>query len=79
MINLHWNPLNLNIEFFRPRQNSAFKLHNPLQIKILARLRVGRSHLKEHKFKHNFQNSVCSCNNAEYTIHFMAEKNEVFY
>ena len=63
------------MNFFRPRQNSAFKLHNPLQIKILARLRVGRSHLKEHKFKHNFQNSVCSCNNnAEYSIHFMAEK-----
>ena len=31
------------LNFIRPRQNSVFKLHNPLGIK---RLRVGLSHLR---------------------------------
>ena len=43
-------------------------------LKLLTRLRIGFSHLKEHKFKHNFQDSVdplCSCgNDIESTVHF---------
>ena len=43
-------------------------------LKLLRRLRIGFSHLKEHKFKHNFQDSVdplCSCgNDIESTVHF---------
>ena len=40
----------------------------------MTRLRIGFSHLKEHKLKHNFQDSVdhlCSCgNDIESTVHF---------
>ena len=47
---------------------------NPLGLKLLTRLKFGFSHLKEHKFKHNFQDSVdplCSCgNDIESTVHF---------
>ena len=43
-------------------------------IKILTRLRVGFSHLKEHKFWHNLQvaiNPLCTCGNfVESTTHF---------
>ena len=43
-------------------------------IKLLTRLRVGFSHLKEHKFRHNFEdtiNPLCSCGNiVESTKHF---------
>ena len=43
-------------------------------LKLLTRLRIGFSHLKEHKFKHNFQDSIdplCSCgNDIESTVHF---------
>ena len=43
-------------------------------LKLLTRIRIGFSHLKEHKFKHNFQDSVdplCSCgNDIESTVHF---------
>ena len=43
-------------------------------MKLLTRLRIGFSHLKEHKFKHSFQDSVdplCSCgNDIESTVHF---------
>ena len=53
---------------------SAFNINNPLGLKLLTCLRNGFSHLKEHKFKHNFQDSVdplCSCgNDIESTVHF---------
>ena len=43
-------------------------------IKLLTRLRVRFSHIKEHKFRHNFQdaiNPLCCCGNlAESTTHF---------
>ena len=58
----------------RPVQNSIFKVYNPLGIKFLIRLRLGLSHLNEHKSKHNFQNCLnrlCSCSlKVELTIHF---------
>ena len=41
-----------------------FECHNPQGIKFLTRLRLGLSHLREHKFKHSFQdslNSLCKC------------------
>ena len=52
--------------------NSIYNNHNPLRVKYLTRLRIEFSHLKEHKFKHNFQDSInpmCSCN-IETKIHF---------
>ena len=54
--------------------NSIYNIYNPLRVKYLTRLRIRFSHLKEHKFKHNFQESIdpmCSSSNgAETTIHF---------
>ena len=54
--------------------NSIYDIHNPLGVKYLTRLRIGFSHLKEHRFKHNFQDSIvpmCSCNSGiETKIHF---------
>ena len=63
------------LSFIRPAQNSIFNCHNIRGIKLLTRLRVGLSHLREHKFKHNFQDSVnplcdCSCE-IETTSHFL--------
>ena len=60
--------------FIRPMPNSIYNIHNPLGVKYLTRLRIGFSHLKEHKFKHNFQDSIdpmCSCSSGtKTTIHF---------
>ena len=54
--------------------NSTYNIHNPLGVKYLTRLRIGFSHLKEHKFKHKLQDSIdliCSCSSGiETTIHF---------
>ena len=54
--------------------NSIHNIHNPVGVKCLTRLRIGFSHLKEHKFKHNFQDSIdpmCSCSSGiKTTIYF---------
>ena len=59
----------------RPKANSLFDIHNPLGVKLLTRLRLGLSHLHDHKFKHNFQNCLsplCSCG-------FFIEDNKHFF
>ena len=73
-----WNNLDLKIrnsktfsafkksilKFIRPSSNSIFSCHSPKGIKLITRLRLGLSHLREHKFRHNFQdtlNQICSC------------------
>ena len=50
--------------FIRPSPNSIFDIYNPYGIKLLTRLRLGLSHLNEHKFKHGFNdtiNPICIC------------------
>ena len=86
---IEWNKLDLNIcnsedlfifkkkllEYIRPSGNSVFNCHNPKGIKLLTRLRLGLSHLREHKFKHGFLDSlnpICSCGqNIEASTHFL--------
>ena len=86
---IEWNKLDLNIrnsenlfifkkkllKFIRPSGNSVFKCHNPKRIKLLTRLRLDLSHLREHKFKHGFLDSlnpICSCGqNIETLTHFL--------
>ena len=58
----------------RPMQNPIYDIHDPMGIKFLTRLRLGLSHLNEHKFKHNFWdclNPLCSCSlEVESATHF---------
>ena len=62
------------LNFIRPCANSIFNIHNPYGIKLLTRLRLGLSHLRDHKFRHCFQdtlNPLCDCgNDTETTTHF---------
>ena len=56
------------LSFIRPSPNSTFNCHNPKGIELLSRLRLGLSHLREHKFKHSFQDSLnpfCNCTKGE--------------
>ena len=46
------------LSFIRSSPNSTFNCHSPKGIKILSRVRFGLSHLREHKFKHCFQDSL---------------------
>ena len=86
---IEWNNLDLKIrnsktfsafkisilKFIRPSSNSIFNCHSPKGIKLITRLRSGLSHLREHKFRHNFQdtlNPICSCGDGiETTIHYL--------
>ena len=43
------------LSFIKPMSNSIYSIHNHLGVKYLTRLRIGFSHLKEHKFKRNFK------------------------
>ena len=58
----------------RPSPNHIYKIHDPLGLKLLTRLRLGLSHLNEHRFNHNFDsciNPLCSCSlEVESTKHF---------
>ena len=58
----------------RPSPNPMHGFHNPLGLRLLTRLRLGLSHLNEHKFNHNFKNCVnplCTCSlEIESTSHF---------
>ena len=63
------------LKFIRPSGNSVFNCHNPRGVKLLTRLRVDLIHLREHKFRHGFQDSldpICSCgNDIETLVHFL--------
>ena len=64
------------LSFIRPSANSTFNCHNPKGIKLLSRLRLGLSHLREHKFKHSFQDSLnpfrsCGKGEAETSSHYL--------
>ena len=58
-----------------PIANSIYNVHDSYGIKLLTRLRLGFSHRNEHKFRHNFRdtlNPLCSCmNEPGTTSHFL--------
>ena len=63
------------LAFIRPIENSIYSIYDPLGIKLLHRLRLGFSHLREYKFGHCFADTVnplYSCyleiESTEYTI-----------
>ena len=56
------------VSFIRLSPKSTLNCHNPRGIKLLSRLTLGLSHLREHKFKLSFQDSLnpfCSCGKGE--------------
>ena len=54
---------------------SAFNCHNPIGKKLILRLRLGLSHLRDRKFKHNFLDwlkPICYCGkDIETTFHYV--------
>ena len=43
------------LSFIRPMLNITHSIHNPLGGKYLSGLRIGFSHLTEHKFRETFK------------------------
>ena len=53
---------NTLLKFARPVQRKAFNINDSVGVKLLTRLRLGFSHLREHKFRHGFRdilNPLC--------------------
>ena len=67
----------LFLSFIKPTCSSLFSIHHLIAVgvKLLVRLRLGFSHLREHRFKHNFHdtlNPLCSCSlEPETTSHYL--------
>ena len=63
------------LSLIRPSQSNVYNIFDPIGLKLLTRLRLGFSHLNEHKFRHNFQdclNPLCLCSlEIEDTIHYL--------
>ena len=52
------------LSFTRPVQSNIYRIFDPKGLTFLTCLRLGLSHLNEHKCRHNFQdrlNPLCSC------------------
>ena len=66
---------NILLKLGRPIQRPIYSISSPVGLKLLTRLRLGLSHLNEHRFNHNFQNCInplCSCSlKIESTSHFL--------
>ena len=62
------------IGLVRPVQRKTFNINDSVGVKLLTRLRIGFSHLREHKFRHGFRdilNPLCPCSiETETTAHY---------
>ena len=66
------------LKFTRPSPASTFRVRKHQGIILLTRLTVGFSHLREHKFRHEFLDTIdpiCSCriNAIETTKHYLLQ------
>ena len=63
------------LSFIRPVQNNIFNIFDPQGLTLSTRLRLGFSHLNEHRFKRNSgecMNPKCSCSlEIEDTSHYL--------
>ena len=68
------NKLSIFLSFVRPKAKSIFNCNSSKGLKFVTRLCLGLSHLREHKFKHSFQdyiNPLCTCSlDMESTIRY---------
>ena len=64
------------LKFIRRSPNNLFNVSDSHGTNLLTRLHLGLSHLREHKFNHNFQdtiNPLCSCIlESKSTAHFFS-------
>ena len=65
---------NILLKFIRPTQRKTFNVNDSVRTKLLTRLKLGFSHFREHKFRHDFRdilNPLCPCSiEAETATHY---------
>ena len=65
----------------KKKENPLFSVYNPLGVKLLTRLRLEFSHLKEHKYRHGFKdtlNPLCTCGTEVETTEHCENRPTVF-
>ena len=66
---------------FTIKEDSVLAAHDKVGIKLITRLRIGFSHLNNHKFRQNFKdaiNPLCSCGKAiESAIHYYCKTSTI--
>jgi len=84
---INWNKLDLAVKnlpsissfknhlntFIRPKGSSLYGIDDNLGVKLLTKIRVQFSDLRDHRYNHNFNclSSVCSCGSGDETsLHF---------
>ena len=45
-------------DFFTVKPNTIYDIHHPIGLMYLTRLRVGLSHLRSHKYRHNLKTRI---------------------
>ena len=61
------------IKSLRPPKRSVFKISDIVGVRLLTRLRLGFSHLREHKFRHKFSDSSrCICCDGDETTEYFS-------
>ena len=62
------------LTFIKPLEKDSCGIYDPLGVRSIKRLRLSLSHLREHKFRHNFVDTLsllCSCSiETEDTEHY---------
>ena len=70
------------LKFIRPEPNQMFNVDSSERLKFLIKIRLGLSHLADHKFRHNFRdcvNPICSCGQEiETSTHFLFHCSNLF-
>ena len=75
-----WNNVNIfnkhYMDFFCVNADPIFSIHNPLGKTLLTRLRVGLSHLHEHRYQQDFVDTrypfcTCECKSIESVEHYL--------
>ena len=56
------------LKFMRPYSNSLYNCRNPIRVKYIIRTRLGLNHLREHKLKHSFQDSINPIRNCGHDV-----------
>ena len=70
------------LTFIRPLENDTCGIYDPIGVRLLNRLRLAFSHLKENKFTHNFDdtlNPTCSLEIEDTEHYFLRSQNNLSF
>ena len=70
------------LTFIRPLENDTYGIYDPIGVRLLNKLRLGFSHLREHNFKHNLTDTLiplCLCSLEDTEHWFLRFQNNISF